>query len=114
MYSKPSANSTAVGKVYEDTVVAWLREVVGEAPGGVFSRRWVETPNGYLYAPAVQPVKNSPNKPVNGLPSSSSGQGFWAEVSIPYVDIYSEKNTLFAVAGQCAKTAPVLQPGLMD
>ncbi|MCE1255268.1 MAG: hypothetical protein LWX83_17180, partial [Anaerolineae bacterium] len=32
----PSENSAQVGRLYEDTVVVWLREVIGEAPGGVF------------------------------------------------------------------------------
>ncbi len=70
-----------------DGVVAWLREVVGDAPTGWVSRRWVETPEGYLYSPNVQPVLNRPNTPVEKLPDSSGGPGFWAEVSVPYVDI---------------------------
>ncbi|MCE1255736.1 MAG: L,D-transpeptidase, partial [Anaerolineae bacterium] len=46
---------------------------------------------GYLYAPSVQPVKNLPNQVLTVLPGSSTGQGFWAEVTIPYVDIFPEK-----------------------
>jgi len=88
----PSANATEISKVYEDTVVVWLREVVGEAPSGVYSRRWVETPNGYLFAPVVQPVRNLPNAPIILAPNSSAGQGFWAEVTVPYVDIKVEKD----------------------
>jgi lipoprotein-anchoring transpeptidase ErfK/SrfK len=69
-----------------------LREVIGQAPAGVFSRRWIETPKGYVYAPGVQPVKNLPNKPVLALPDSGSlGKGMWVEVTIPYVDIILEK-----------------------
>lgn len=82
--AKPDADSNIVGKIYEDTVVVWLREVVGPPPAGLLSRRWVETPNGYIYAPSVQPVKNQPNQPLQALP----GRGFWAEVTVPYVDIY--------------------------
>jgi len=86
--TRPHPEAPIVEKLYEDSVVVWLREVIGEAPGGVFSKRWVETPNGYLYAPSVQPVWNRPNQPVFDLPTSNLGKGMWAEVTIPYVDIY--------------------------
>lgn len=86
--AKPSANSASVGVLYEDAVFPWLREVVGEAPAGLLSRRWVETPQGYIYAPSVQPVYYRPNQPVDSLPETSTGKGMWAEVTVPYVDIY--------------------------
>lgn len=89
MKLRPTSNSPTVKKVYEDTVVVWLREVIGEARS--VSRRWVETPEGYLYAPYIQPVYNRPNHPVGSLPETSLGQGMWAEVTVPYVDIYPEK-----------------------
>ena len=87
--TKPSANSQAIKSLYDDTIVVWLREVVGEAPDGLLSRRWIETPDGYVYAPSVQPVKNLPNKPLTTLPQyKNMGQGMWVEVTIPYVDVY--------------------------
>ena len=85
--ANPSAGAASVGVLYQDGVVNWLREVVGEVPIGRVSARWVETPDGFIYAPNVQPVKNLPNKPVGALPGSSAGPGFWAEVSVPYVDV---------------------------
>jgi lipoprotein-anchoring transpeptidase ErfK/SrfK len=86
--SKPSPNSPIVDVLYEDSVFPWEREVVGEAPAGVFSRRWIETPKGYVYAPSVQPVKNIPNKPVTSLAENPTlGKGMWVEVTVPYVDI---------------------------
>lgn len=89
--AKPSPDSPIVKSVYEDYVFPWLREVVGEAPAGLFSRRWVETPEGYVYAPAAQPVRNKPNQPVQTLPvTQSQTKGFWVEVSVPYVDIFLE------------------------
>jgi lipoprotein-anchoring transpeptidase ErfK/SrfK len=85
--SRPTTDSQDLGKIYEDTVVVWLREVVG-APVSL-SRRWVETPDGYLYAPSVQPVHNRPNSPVREMPVSATlGRGMWVEVTVPYVDIY--------------------------
>ncbi len=85
----PSVDSASAGVLYEDAVLPWLREVVGDVPQGRVNRRWVETPQGYIYAPSLQPVQNHPNQPVTNLPSSSDlGQGMWAEVSVPYVDVY--------------------------
>jgi lipoprotein-anchoring transpeptidase ErfK/SrfK len=83
----PSGDANAVGKLYPDAVVAWQREVVGDAPVGWISRRWVETPDGYIYAPDLQPVRNVENTPVAKLPDSLGGPGFWAEVTVPYVDV---------------------------
>jgi lipoprotein-anchoring transpeptidase ErfK/SrfK len=85
---KPDANSEIVKILYEDSIVVWLREVIGNAPAGTINKRWVETPEGYLYSPAIQPVKNLPNVPVPSLPDSALGRGMWAEVTVPYVDIF--------------------------
>ncbi|MCL4560410.1 MAG: L,D-transpeptidase family protein [Chloroflexi bacterium] len=85
--ARPSVDSPSVGVLYQDGVVSWLREVVGPAPMGRVNRRWVETPEGYIYAPSVQPVRNMPNQPVTQLPESSGGAGMWAEVTVPYVDV---------------------------
>lgn len=85
--SKPSADSTLLNTYYEDTIVIWLREVVGSAPAGLLSKRWVETPEGFIYAPTLQPVRNIPNQPVDTLPSTSLGNGMWVKVTVPYVDL---------------------------
>jgi lipoprotein-anchoring transpeptidase ErfK/SrfK len=84
----PSVNAASVGVLYEDAVVNWLREIVGEVPAGVISSKWIETPDGYLYAPSVQPVGLSPNDPMTALPDES--KGFFAEVTVPYVDLILE------------------------
>ncbi len=99
--TRPSVDSASVGVLYEDAVVAWLREVVGSVPMGRVSRRWVETPEGYIYAPSLQPVRNAPNPVVSELPQSSSGTGMWAEVTVPYVDIYLDN-------------PPARSPGIKD
>jgi len=85
--SRPSVNAPSVGVLYEDAIVIWLREIIGEVPGGRISARWVETPDGYIYSPSVQPVGNVLNEPVNELPATSLGKGFWVEVTTPYVDL---------------------------
>jgi hypothetical protein len=83
---RPDPDSATLAAVYEDTVVPWLREVVGRRPFR-FNQRWVETPDGYIWAPYLQPVQNNPNTPVQRLPETSLGPGMWAEITIPYVDI---------------------------
>lgn len=89
--ARPNPDSATVGVLYEDGVLPWLREVVGEQPGYIFyNQKWVETPEGYVYGPYFQPVRNLPNEPVESLPSSSLGAGMWAEVTVPYVDVILE------------------------
>lgn len=84
--SRPDVDSQAVKVLYEDAVVAWLREVVGRNPTRT-NQRWVDTPDGFIWSPHLQPVRNSPNLPLSELPPSSEGSGIWAEVSVPYVDL---------------------------
>ncbi|PKO18373.1 MAG: hypothetical protein CVU39_02750 [Chloroflexi bacterium HGW-Chloroflexi-10] len=85
--TKPSVNAPSVGVLYEDAIVVWLREVIGEVPGGRINARWVETPDGYIYAPSIQPVYNNPVVPVNDIPQTSLGKGMWCEICVPYVDL---------------------------
>jgi lipoprotein-anchoring transpeptidase ErfK/SrfK len=86
--SKPSFDSDTTKVIYDDAVVGWLREVIG-APdlNRGKNRRWVETPDGYVYAPDLQPCKNIRNKPLTSLPDNPSGKGMWAEVTVPLVPI---------------------------
>ncbi len=82
----PNQN-TSIGKLGADSLVEWNREVIGNVIGGLTNQRYVETPQGYVYGSVVQPTKNLPNTPVTELPN---GQGFWAEVTVPYIDITHE------------------------
>ncbi|MBA3074277.1 MAG: L,D-transpeptidase [Anaerolineae bacterium] len=84
--AKPDADSITISKVYEDAVLPWFREVVGRRPFRQ-NQRWVETPNGYIWAPYLQPVKDKSNEALNLLPKTSLGVGMWAEVTIPFVDL---------------------------
>jgi hypothetical protein len=83
---RPDAGSQTVGVLYEDDVIPWLRETTGPQPYRV-NQRWVETPDGYIWSPHVQPVKNQPNHPVQALPKTSLGAGMWVEVGVPYVEL---------------------------
>lgn len=84
--ARPDEDAQTVGRLYEDAVVPWLREVVGHKQYYI-NQRWVETPEGYIYAPYLQPVKNLPNAPAENLYETSLGQGMWVEVTVPYVDV---------------------------
>ena len=78
----PTTQSTELGQLGGDTVVEWLREVVGYTP--FRNQRWVETPQGYIWEPLLQPVKNQPNTPLQSIPQDN-GPGMWMEVTVPYV-----------------------------
>lgn len=84
--SKPDVDAQTVGVVYDDTVLPWLREIVGRNPYR-YRQRFVETPQGYIWAPELQQVHNIPNQSVNQLPETSLGAGMWTEVTVPFVDI---------------------------
>ena len=86
--SGPYENSQTVGVLYEDAVVAWLREVVAKEPNyNFYNQKWVETPDGFIFAPYLQPVRNIPNIPVDKLLPMVKGEGMWAVVTVPYADV---------------------------
>ncbi len=86
--SEPADSSETVGVLYEDAVIPWIREVVAKEPNyNYFNQRWVETTNGFVYAINIQPVRNIPNTPIDGLLPFNRGEGMWAEVTVPYADV---------------------------
>jgi len=85
----PRIDYPTQSKVYEDTVVPIVREVIaGTKDPNYFNQRWFETPDGFLYAGYVQPVRNVPNEPLTAIPDGKLG--FWAEVTVPYVDMFMD------------------------
>jgi hypothetical protein len=86
---RPDSDSQTINALYQDAVVPWLREVVGRNPYRI-TQRWVETPDGYIWSPYLQPVQNQPNTPALSLPETSLGEGMWAEVTVPWVDLALE------------------------
>jgi lipoprotein-anchoring transpeptidase ErfK/SrfK len=88
--SEPSFNAPSVGTLYDDAIVVWQKEVItrGTIDPIYINQRWAQTPDGYIYAPSLQPVKNLPNPPLNVIPNGQPG--FWAEVTVPYVDLRLE------------------------
>ena len=82
------AQNNSISKLEADTLVEWGRQVLGSVVGGLSIQRYVETPQGYIYAPVVQPTRNLPNTPITGVPAGQPG--FWAEVTVPYVELAHE------------------------
>ncbi len=82
---RPAPDSPTVDVLYQDAIVPWLREVVGERLDyNRFNQRWVETDGGYIYGADLQPVTARLNEPVTDL---GGQEGFWVEVTVPYVDL---------------------------
>ena len=83
--AQPNENANRIRDVAQDEIVVWQREVVGSSVSGRTNTRWVETPDGYIYAVDLQPVRNLPNQPVTSIPADRGG--LWGEVTVPYVDL---------------------------
>ncbi|MCX6065203.1 MAG: twin-arginine translocation signal domain-containing protein [Chloroflexi bacterium] len=89
LISAPRVDYPSIQKLYPDVVVPWIREVVAETiDTNVINQRWVQTPDGFLPAAYIQPVRNLPNVPLQAMPAGQTG--FWAEVTVPYVDYVLE------------------------
>lgn len=86
VHARPDATSSVVTTLYEDTLVECLRERVGYHPYRI-NQRWIETPDGFIFSPSIQPVQNNPNPDPLELAETSLGPGLWAEVCVPYVDL---------------------------
>jgi len=86
--ARPDRDSQTVQTLYSDAVVPWHREIVGR-PYSIYAAnlRWVETTNGYIWAPHLQPVRDNLNQIVDTLPETSLGPGMWVEVTVPLVDL---------------------------
>ncbi|MBK9927266.1 MAG: L,D-transpeptidase [Anaerolineales bacterium] len=87
---EPNINAPSLGVLYDDAVVVWEHELVtrGAIDPNLINQRWVKTPDGYIYADNLQPVRNLVNTPLTSIPDGKSG--FWAEVTVPYVDMQLE------------------------
>ncbi len=81
--ARPDEASPTVKILPEDALVIWLAETIGSRPLWN-DQRYVETPEGYIYATNLQPVRNLPNQPLAALPDP---MGMWVEVTVPYVDL---------------------------
>jgi lipoprotein-anchoring transpeptidase ErfK/SrfK len=89
---RPDVNSAKVRDAHRDEVFPWLRELSGDSIDlNIPNQRWVETPEGYIRSPNLQPCRNLPNTPLTAMPTGQAG--FWVEVTVPYVDLIMENPT---------------------
>ncbi|MFO7583438.1 MAG: L,D-transpeptidase, partial [Anaerolineales bacterium] len=93
--SAPRIDFPVMRELPEDTVIPVLREVIGGEYGTETARRshsrtWLETDAGFVHKSVVQPVKNVSNEPLREIPAGKLG--FWAEVTVPYVDFSLEND----------------------
>ncbi len=88
--TEPTLDAPSVKVQYDDDIVVCQHELVtsGAINPFIINQRWTQTPDGYIYSPQLQRVKNIPNAPLTAVPNGQSG--FWAEVTIPYVDMTLE------------------------
>jgi hypothetical protein len=106
--ARPDISSSKVRDAHRDEVFAWAREVSAENINlNMPNQRWVETPEGFIWSPYLQPCRNLPNTPLTTLPTGATG--FWAEVTVPYVDLQMD-NPLPVSGWMRDLTAYQLQP----
>jgi lipoprotein-anchoring transpeptidase ErfK/SrfK len=87
--SEPFMDAPTVGSAWYDDVFEWKQEVVAKQIDRLrINQRWVETPNGYIYADDLQKVRHIPQVPLAELPENADGsRGMWVEITTPYKDI---------------------------
>ena len=79
--SEPSLNAPQVGSLKRDGVLPIYAEVTSDS-GSAYNKLWYEVEGGYIYSAMVQPVRWELNKAV----TDAGTDGFWAEVTVPFVD----------------------------
>lgn len=101
--SRPSPDAPEIRKMQEDECLPWVKEVIGENPLWNPKKIWVETPEGFIYGSFIQKVRNLPNIPIKDLPKHGEENGFWAEVTVPYVNLDPVNGNVFSPHFQVIK-----------
>jgi len=91
--SEPYWDAPATGTAWFDDVFEWNQEVIASQIDPIrVNQRWVETPEGYIYADYVQKVQHIPQEPLAQLPETPNGeQGMWVEITTPYTGLIFAK-----------------------
>lgn len=89
LMSEPSVYANQIRKVYFDELLEWKREVIADDIDiNRLNQRWIETPEGYVFADDFQKVRYVPQVPLEELPLYPSGErGMWVEISAPYSEL---------------------------
>ena len=88
LMERPDLQGNIKRNVYGDEVFPWVKEIIADNlyyTNSPNSEHWVDVNEGYIQARYLQPCRNLPNIPLTALPAGSAG--FWAEVTVPYVDL---------------------------
>ena len=87
--SEPFVDAPTVGTAWHDDVFVWKQEVVAtQVDPTRVHQRWVETPEGYIYADDLQRVWHIPQTPLSELPEQADGsRGMWVEITTPFKNI---------------------------
>jgi lipoprotein-anchoring transpeptidase ErfK/SrfK len=83
--SEPDWNAPTVDSAWRDDVFEWKREVISKQFDiNLINQRWVETPEGYIYAEYVQKTRHEPQEILTELPEQPTGErGMWVEITTP-------------------------------
>ncbi|MCS7055931.1 MAG: L,D-transpeptidase [Thermoflexales bacterium] len=79
--SEPDLRAPKVGTLRRDDVLPIYAEWQTES-GSPHNKLWYEVEGGYLHSSLAQPVRWQLNRPV----TDAGEHGFWAEVTVPFVD----------------------------
>ena len=84
--TEPYWEAPSAGTAWRDDVFVWKSEVVAsQIDGNRINQRWVETPEGYIYADYIQKTRYVPQEPLTQLPEWPNGEsGMWVEIVAPY------------------------------
>ncbi len=89
VHARPTLDSPTIRVLTLDEIIPVVKTVVGSNPYR-YNQNFLETLDGYVWSPEIQPVGNEPNVPVDQLGDTSLGKGMWAEVSVPYVELIQD------------------------
>jgi len=91
--TEPYWDAPSVGDAWFDDVFEWKTEVIAKQVDPIrINQRWVEMPEGYIYADYIQKTYYYPQDPVEQLPETPTGErGMWVEIVAPYLDLVLTK-----------------------
>ncbi len=79
--SEPNLNASQVGTLKRDGVLPIYAEVQTDS-GSAYNKVWYEVEGGYMHSALAHPVRWELNKAT----TDAGKDGFWAEVTVPFVD----------------------------
>ncbi len=93
VYKSPSSTSPWVSSYTHDEVIPLLATVIGKAPWPS-NPVWYQTRGGFIHSGYVQPVENAIQEDFLTVVRSP---GFWAEVSVPYVEARARPDSAYVM-----------------